>query len=290
MEVALTKRARRTGYWSSAWRRFKGNKMAVVSLVYISFLIFISIFAPFIAPYPYDEAHYGHTFESPSWKFLFGTDDLGRCMLSRHIYAIRNALFIGFGSQIVVLIIGITLGAIAGFKGGRLDTILMRIVDIMFAFPTFLFNVILVTVLGRGLHTILFAVGVTGWAGMARLVRGLVLSLKNADFVEAARALGAKESYIIRKYILPNMLGPIIISLAFGIPNGIWIESGLALIGMGVRPPMPSWGNMLGGASQYVFAFPHLLIFPAITFALTMLAFNYLGDGLRDALNPRSEV
>lgn len=290
MEVALTRRAKRVNYWSSAWRRFVKNKMALISLFYIAILIFVSIFAPWIAPYPYDEPHYGHTFEPPSRNFPFGTDDLGRCMLSRHIYAIRNALIIGFGSQIVVLIIGIILGALAGFRGGMVDTVLMRIVDIMFAFPTFLFNVILVTVMGRGLHTILLAVGVTGWPGMARLVRGLVLYLKGAEFVVAARALGAKESHIIRKYILPNMLGPIIISLAFGIPNGIWIESGLALLGMGVRPPMPSWGNMLGGASQYVLAFPHLLIFPVITFALTMLAFNYVGDGLRDALNPRSEV
>ncbi len=288
MEVAL--KQKRVSYWSAAWMRFKKNKMAVVGLIYIIAIIIISIFTPWIAPYGYDETHYSHTFEKPSRQFIWGTDDLGRDMFSRNLYAMRNALLIGFGSQIVVVIIGVIIGAIAGFRGGRLDTFLMRVVDIVYAFPTFLFNVILVTVLGRGLVTILIAVGLTGWAGMARLVRGVVMYLKHADFVEAARALGAKESYIIRKYILPNMLGPIIVSVAFGIPNGIWIESGLALIGMGVRPPMPSWGNMIGAGSAYIMAFPHIVIFPVVTFALTLLAFTYVGDGLRDALNPRSEV
>lgn len=288
MEVAIEQK--RVSYWSAAWMRFKKNKMALVGLIYIIAIIIISIFTPWIAPYGYDETHYSHTFEKPSRQFIWGTDDLGRDMFSRNLYAMRNALLIGFGSQIVVVIIGVIIGAIAGFRGGRLDTFLMRVVDIVYAFPTFLFNVILVTVLGRGLVTILIAVGLTGWAGMARLVRGVVMYLKHADFVEAARALGAKESYIIRKYILPNMLGPIIVSVAFGIPNGIWIESGLALIGMGVRPPMPSWGNMIGAGSAYIMAFPHIVIFPVITFALTLLAFTYVGDGLRDALNPRSEV
>ncbi|HOP94425.1 MAG: ABC transporter permease [Dictyoglomaceae bacterium] len=288
MEVAL--KQKRVSYWSAAWMRFKKNKMAVVGLIYIIAIIIISIFTPWIAPYSYDETHYDHTFEKPSRQFIWGTDDLGRDMFSRNLYAMRNALLIGFGSQIVVVIIGVIIGAIAGFRGGRVDSFLMRVVDIVYAFPTFLFNVILVTVLGRGLFTILVAVGLTGWAGTARLVRGVVMYLKHADFVEAARALGAKESYIIRKYILPNMLGPLIVSVAFGVPNGIWIESGLALIGMGVRPPMPSWGNMIGAGAAYIMAFPHIVIFPVVTFALTLLAFTYVGDGLRDALNPRSEV
>jgi len=290
MEVAIKQKTRRASYWSAAWRRFKRNKMAVAGLIYIIIITIAAIFTPLIAPYPYDEPHYAYTFQPPSAKFWFGTDDLGRDMFSRNLYAMRNALLIGFGSQIVVLIIGVIIGSIAGFRGGMVDTFLMRVTDIMYAFPTFLFNVILVTVMGRGLFTILVAVGLTGWAGMARLVRGMVMYLKHAEFVEAARALGAKDSYIIRKYILPNMLGPIIVSLAFGIPNGIWVESGLALIGMGVRPPMPSWGNMIGAGLGYIMAFPYMVIFPVLTFALTLLAFTYVGDGLRDAFNPRSEV
>jgi len=281
---------KRASYWSSVWRRFKSNKMAFAGLIFIIIITIVAIFTPWIAPYGYDETNYAHTFEKPSWQFIWGTDDLGRDVFSRNLYAMRNALLIGFGSQAIVIVVGVIIGAIAGFRGGTVDTVLMRIVDIMYAFPTFLFNVILVTALGRGIHIILLAIGITGWAGTARLVRGMVMSLRNADFVEAARALGAKEFYIIRKYVLPNMLGPIIVSIAFGIPNAIWMESGLALVGMGVRPPMPSWGNMISAGAGYIMAFPHMVIFPALLFALTLLAFTYVGDGLRDAMSPRGEV
>ncbi|NLG85537.1 MAG: ABC transporter permease, partial [Firmicutes bacterium] len=181
---------RGVSYWAAAWRRFKQNKMAVASGIFVIFLILVALLAPVIAPYPYDETHYDHVFEPPSLRFLFGTDDLGRDQLSRILYSIRNALIVAFGSQVVVLFIGVLLGALAGFRGGLVDTAIMRIVDIMYAFPTFLFNVILVTVLGRGLFTIFLAIGLTGWAGLARLVRGQILSLKRMEFVEAARALG----------------------------------------------------------------------------------------------------
>ncbi len=281
---------KRASYWSSVWRRFKSNKMAFVGLIFIIIITIVAIFTPWIAPYGYDETDYAHTFEKPSRQFIWGTDDLGRDVFSRNLYAMRNALLIGFGSQAIVMVVGVIIGAIAGFRGGTVDTVLMRIVDIMYAFPTFLFNVILVTALGRGIHIILLAIGITGWAGTARLVRGMVMSLRNADFVEAARALGAKEFYIIRKYVLPNMLGPIIVSIAFGIPNAIWMEAGLALVGMGVRPPMPSWGNMISAGAGYIMAFPHMVIFPALLFALTLLAFTYVGDGLRDAMSPKGEV
>jgi len=290
MEMVLKQEHKKASYWSSVWRRFKSNKMALAGLIFIIIITVAAIFTPWIAPYGYDETNYAHTFEKPSRQFIWGTDDLGRDIFSRNLYAMRNALLIGFGSQAVVVIVGVIIGAIAGFRGGTVDTILMRIVDIMYAFPTFLFNVILVTALGRGIHIILLAIGITGWAGTARLVRGMVMSLKTADFVEAARALGAKEFHIIRKYVLPNMLGPIIVSVAFGIPNAIWMEAGLALVGMGVRPPMPSWGNMISAGTGYIMAFPHMVLFPALLFALTLLAFTYVGDGLRDAMSPKGEV
>ncbi len=290
MKIVSEQEQKRASYWLSVWRRFKSNKMAFVGLIFIIIITVAAIFTPWIAPHSYDETNYAHTFEKPSWQFIWGTDDLGRDMFSRNLYAMRNALLIGFGSQAIVVVVGVIIGAIAGFRGGTVDSVLMRIVDIMYAFPTFLFNVILVTALGRGIPIILLAIGITGWAGMARLVRGMVMSLKNADFVEAARALGAKEFHIIRKYILPNMFGPIIVSIAFGIPNAIWMESGLALVGMGVRPPMPSWGNMISAGMGYIMAFPHMVIFPAILFALTLLAFTYVGDGLRDAMNPKGEA
>ncbi|PMQ00781.1 MAG: peptide ABC transporter permease [Dictyoglomus sp. NZ13-RE01] len=285
-----TLQQRRVSYWSAAWRRFKRNKMALIGGIYVIITLIMAIFTPWIAPYRYDETHYEHAFEPPSAKFIFGTDDLGRDMFSRILYALRNAYIVGFGSQLVTLIIGVTVGAIAGFRGGLIDTLLMRLVDIMYAFPTFLLNIILVAAFGRGLHIILLAIGITGWAGMARLVRGQVLWLRNSEFVEAARALGAKEGHIIRKYILPNMLGPIVISVAFGIPNGIWIESGMALLGMGVRPPMPSLGAMISYGLGVFLGLPHLAIFPTLFLTLTLLAFTFFGDGLRDALNPRSEV
>lgn len=281
---------RGVSYWAAAWRRFKQNKMAVASGVFVILLIVIAMLAPVIAPYRYDETHYDHVFEPPSARFLFGTDDLGRDVLSRILYSIRNALIVAFGSQIVVLFIGILLGALAGFRGGLVDTVIMRVVDIMYAFPTFLFNVILVTVLGRGLFTIFLAIGLTGWAGLARLVRGQILSLKQVEFVEAARALGARDGHIIRRYLLPNALGPIIISFMMGIPWAMMTESALSLMGMGLRPPMPSFGNLLNIGNSMILGFPHLLISPALIFALILLSFNFLGDGIRDALNPRSEV
>jgi peptide/nickel transport system permease protein len=160
----------------------------------------------------------------------------------------------------------------------------------MFAFPTFLFNVILITVMGRGLFTIFTAIGLTNWAGVARLVRGQILSLKESEFIEAARAIGANDSHIIRRYLIPNVLGPIIVSISFGMPGAIGIESGLAMLGMGVRPPMPSWGNLMGAGMGMVMGYPHLLFWPALTFALTLLSFTFLGDGLQDALNPRREA
>lgn len=278
------------GYWRAAWRRFKRNKMAVAGGCVVLVMMILAALAPLVAPYGYDETHYEHTFEGSSLKFLFGTDELGRDMFSRVLYSLRNALIVAFGSQAITLILGVLLGAIAGYRGGWLDTLIMRFVDIMYAFPTFLFNVILVTVLGRGLFTIFLAIGLVNWAGLARLVRGQILGLKQVEYVEAARAIGAKDKHVISRYLLPNMLGPIIISFMMGIPAAMMTESGLSLIGMGLRPPMPSFGNLLNTGNGMVLGFPHLLIWPALVFALILLGFNFLGDGLRDALNPRSEV
>ena len=280
----------RENYWSAAWRRFKKNKMALVGLGFVVFFLLLAVLAPVIAPYPYAEQHYDNTFSPPTAKFWFGTDDNGRDMLSRLVFALRNATAVAVGSQILVLVIGIIVGSIAGFAGGKVDMILMRIVDIMMSFPVFLFNVILVTVLQRGLLTIILAIGIVNWAGLARLIRGQIMVLKNMEFVESARALGAKDSHIIRKYLLPNTLGPIIVIMAFGIPGAMMIESGLSVLGMGLPPPMPSWGDLIGQGTAKFLGYPHLLIWPALTFALVLLAFTYLADGLQDAFNPRSEA
>lgn len=253
-------------------------------------LMLLALLAPQIAPYGYDETHYDHVFEGSSTRFIFGTDDLGRDMFTRILYSLRNALIVALGAQTIALCIGVLLGAIAGFQGGIIDTVIMRFVDIMFAFPTFLFNVILVTVMGRGLFTLFLAIGLVSWTGLAMLVRGQILSLKQTEYVEAAKALGASDRHIITRYLLPNTVGPIIISFTMGIPVAMMTESGLSLIGMGLRPPMPSFGNLLNAGNGMILGFPHLLLWPALFFAIILLSFNFLGDGLRDALNPKSEV
>lgn len=276
-------------FWSAAWKRFKKNKMAVVGLIFVILLMLTALMAPLITPYHYSFQNYDIAFQSPSAKHIFGTDDLGRDMFSRLIYSLRNGLTVALGSQVLVLLIGIFIGSIAGFRGGVVDSLLMRIVDIMMAFPVFLFNIILVTVMGRSLFTIILAIGVTQWAGLARLVRGQIMVLKQSEYIEAARAIGAKDGHIIRKYLLPNTVGPIIVSIVFGIPLAILTESGMALIGMGLRPPMPSWGSLISDGMGMVMGFPHLLVWPSLTFALTLLSFTFLGDGLQDALNPRSD-
>jgi ABC-type dipeptide/oligopeptide/nickel transport system permease subunit len=283
-------RIKRLSYWGAAWMRFRQNKMALIAGILVLFLIVVSILTPFIAPYKYDETHYENAFEPPSFRFIFGTDEQGRDMYSRILYSLRNALIVAFGAQVVTLGVGLILGAIAGFRGGIVDSAVMRIVDIMYAFPTYLFNVILVTVLDRGLFTIFLAIGITNWAGIARLVRGQIMSLRQAEYIEAAKALGAKDSHIIIRYLLPNTLGPVIVSFMMGIPWAMITESALSLLGMGLRPPMPSFGNLLSAGNSNILGFPHLLIFPAVVFGIILMCFNFLGDGFRDALNPKSEV
>lgn len=267
---------------SKDFKKFKRNKLALVGLVYILVLLIISIAAPITAPYGYQEVDKGYENESSSGSHWFGTDQLGRDLLSRNIYAARNAIGIGVGAVLVGLLIGAVIGAISGYYGGYIDMFLMRIVDIMIAFPQILLMVLLVAVMGRGLTTIFVAIGLTTWAGYARLIRGQVLQAKNNEYVEAAKCLGAKDPYIITKYIFPNILGPIIVMVSFGIPDAMMAESGMSLIGMGLRPPMPSWGNLIADGTIQILGLPHLVFFPAITFAFTLLAFTFIGDGLRE--------
>lgn len=277
-------------YWQGAWRRYRKNKAAVIGGVIVLLLVIVAIFTPVLAPYPYDEAHYEYSFGEPNAQFIFGTDDLGRDMLSRIMYGVRNAMTVALMAQIIILVFGVLFGALAAYHGGLIDTIIMRFVDIMYSFPTFLFQVIMVTVLDRNLFSIALAIGLVGWAGLARMVRGQVLALKQVEYVEAAKAMGAKDSHVIIKYLLPNAMGPIIISFMMGIPWAMMSESGLSLLGLGLRPPMPSFGNLLNTGNGMIMGFPHLLIWPVVVFALVLLSFNFVGDGLRDALDPKSEV
>ncbi len=271
------------------WRRYRRNRAAVLGLVIVGLFTLIAIFAPLLAPYGYDDQNYDKAWLPPSREHIFGTDNLGRDQLSRILYGIRVAAMVGLGASGLSLGVGAIVGAISGMRGGLLDNILMRIVDITYSFPSFLLAVILANTLGQSVGLIIFALGITGWAGYARLVRGQVLMLKNQEYVQAARTLGASESHIIRHYLLPNVLGPIIVSLSFGIPWAMLQEAALSVIGVGIRPPQPSWGNLISQGIGRMRGFPHLAIWPTLFFSITLLGFTFMGDGLQEVFNPKGE-
>lgn len=277
-----------SGRWKAAWRRFRRNKLATISLVFVALLVLTAVFAPLIAPYAYDDTDYiARRIGIGSEGHLLGTDELGRDVLSRLIYSVRTALVIAIGAEAVALGLAIVVGLLAGYVGGKLDDLLMAVTDIMFVFPSYLLMIIFVTVFGRNELTIFLAIGISSWVGTARLVRAEVLRLKNQEFVEAGKAMGASGATIALRYIMPNAWGPLLVSLSFGIPGAIMAESGLALLGLGVQPPTPSWGSMIQDGLQWVLVSPHLILAPTILFTLTMLAFTWIGDGLRDAFDPQ---
>src|SRR5262252_4956233 len=273
--------------WKHAWRRLLRNKLAVAGGGAIILLAILALGADIIAPYHYTTPYFGRNFEFPSREFVLGTDQLGRDVLSRVIYGARVSMTVGVVAETIVLAIGVPLGALAGYYGGRVDMLLMRFVDVMYAFPRLLFVIMIMSMLGRGLLNIFIAIGLTGWVRVARLTRAQMLSLKEREFCEAARAAGAGNLAIIVRHLLPNALTPIIISLTFGIPEAIFTEAALSFIGVGISPPTPSWGQMVGENQQFIRSYWHLCVFPAAGIATIMLAFTLLGDGLRDALDPK---
>ena len=273
--------------WRNAWRRLLKNKLAVAGGGAVLALTLVALGADLIAPYHYTAVNFGRNYEFPSWEFPLGTDHLGRDMLSRLIYGARVSIFVGFVAESIVLLIGVPLGALAGYYGGKVDMGIMRVVDVMYAFPRLLFVLLLMSMLGRGLLNIFIAIGLTGWVRVARLTRAQMLTLKEREFCEAARAAGAGHLGIILRHLLPNALTPIIVSLTFGIPEAIFTEAALSFIGVGITPPTPSWGQMVGESQQFIRSYWHLCVFPAVGIATIMLAFTFLGDGLRDALDPK---
>ncbi len=273
--------------WQNAWRRLRKNKLAVAGGMAIFLLALVAIFADVIAPYHYTAVNFGRNYEFPSWEFWLGTDHLGRDLLSRLIYGARVSMFVGCVAECIVLSIGVPLGALAGYYGGKVDLGIMRCVDVMYAFPRLLFVLLLMSMLGRGLFNIFIAIGLTGWVRVARLTRAQMLTLREQEFCEAAKAMGVGHLRIILRHLLPNALTPIIVSLSFGIPEAIFTEAALSFIGVGITPPIPSWGQMVGESQQFIRSYWHLCVFPALGIATIMLAFTFLGDGLRDALDPR---
>jgi len=285
--LAVLELRKETNLWQDAWYRLLRNKLAVLGAVIVLCFLLLAIFANFLAPYPYTKTDFSKAYQYPSRQFLLGTDPLGRDLLSRLIYGARISMIVGLGSQIIVLLIGVPIGALAGYYGGKVDLYLMRFVDVMYAFPTLLFVILIMSALGAGLLNIFIALGLTSWVTICRLTRAQFLSLRKKEFVVAATAIGAPAGRIIWRHLLPNALTPLIVAVTFGVPAAIFTEAALSFIGVGISPPTPSWGQMVGEYQQYIRSYWHLATFPAIAIGLTMLAFSFLGDGLRDALDPR---
>ncbi len=289
------------------FRRLMKNKAAVISMVYITVLILAAVFAPLIAPFGYEDVDFTAITEPPSKVHPLGTDSLGRDLFSRLLYGARVSLMVSLMAQVVITLIGVPIGIISGFFGGWVDTIIQRVVDILYAFPSLLFIIIVMTYLQAvlrgadsgfglvlaqlndltgGLLGVLISLGLVFWLTVSRLVRGEVLALTEREFILAARSLGAGKLRLMTRHILPNIMAPVLVAITFGIPNVIMLEAGLSYLGLGVKPPVPSWGLLISEGVKNFRSFPHLLISPGLILAFTLLAFNYLGDGLREALDP----
>lgn len=273
-------------YAQGVIRTLKRNKVAMLSLVFIIFLVLVAIFGPILFP-DYQKQDLLNTLQPPSKKHILGTDELGRDVLTRLIRGTRVSLFVGFAAETVNLVIGVLYGGIAGFLGGKVDNFMMRVIDVLMSIPQTLVMILMLTVLKRGVGTLILSLTITGWIGLARLVRGQILSLRENEYVIAAKVLGAGKKEILLNHLIPNAVGPIIVNYTMSIPGAIGAEAGMSYLGLGISVPEASWGNMLQfGASQFP-ASLWLFFAPAVLFALAMLAFNLLGDGLRDALDPK---
>ncbi len=271
-------------------RNILRQRSAVVGLSILGLLVLVAILAPVIAPYGQAEVvDHRLARQAPSWLWPMGLDANGRDMFSRMVFGAQVSLVVGVLAQAIVLLIGVPIGAVAGYFGGTADNVLMRMVDVIYAIPQLLMVLLFVNWWGPGLLNIFLAIGLVGWVTEARLVRGQFLSLREQEYVQAARVVGANGAYIIRKHMLPNSLTPIIVALTFGIPTAIFTEAALSFIGVGIRPPQASWGQMVadGAKPGYIVTDPHMLLFPVLAIGLTMLGFSFLGDGLRDALDPK---
>jgi ABC-type dipeptide/oligopeptide/nickel transport system permease subunit len=284
--IPQIKPVRRATAAGLALRRFVRNKVAMGALIFILLQVLVAVFAKYIAPYDPYFSDYSVTYAAPNAQHLLGTDDLGRDLLSRLIYGTRVSYSVGVLSQIAIIIVGLPLGALAGLAGGWFDFVLTRIIDILSSIPGLLLYILLVIALGAGLGSILIAMSVTGWIGIARLIRGQVLTLKESDYVRAARSMGGNTNWILRAHMARNALTPIIVSMTLGVPGAMFGEAGLSFLGLGIPAPTPSWGQMIGVYASYVRTSPHLVLYPSLILAVTMLAWILLGDGVRDALDP----
>jgi peptide/nickel transport system permease protein len=272
-----------------ALQQLKKNKIAIIGLIIIISLAFIALFAPFIAPHDPIEQNLEKRLFPPCREYPMGTDDLGRCLLSRIIYGARVSLQLGVIVVGIITVIGVTLGLISGYYGGIIDEIIMRLVDVVLAFPGIILALAVAGALGPGLFNVMLALAIVGWTGLARVVRGSVLSVKEKEFVESARSLGCSDLHIMTRHILPNVMAPVIVLATLDMAFIILAAAGLSFLGLGAQPPTPEWGSMLNSGRAFMRTAPHLTTFPGLAIMIAVLAFNFLGDGLRDALDPRQQ-
>ena len=274
--------------WQDAIRRLIQNRAAMIGGITILLLIVLAIFAPWIAPYSYSYQNLDIGASPPSAEHLLGTDVLGRDLLSRLLYGARISLLVGFVATGVALVIGVSWGIIAGYFGGRIDSVMMRIVDVLYGLPFIIFIILLMVIFGRNIWLLFAAIGAVEWLTMARIVRAQVISLKNQEFVQAAQVMGVSNFSMFRRHILPNILGPIAVYATLTIPQVMLLEAFLSFLGLGIQPPMSSWGTLIRYGVESMEEHYWLLIYPGLTFTITLFALNFFGDGLRDALDPKT--
>jgi dipeptide transport system permease protein len=275
-------------YWQDAWTRLLKNKLAMLGLFFLSVLTFMAIFGPIISPHTVDHQDLVNQNLPPSSEHWFGTDELGRDVFTRTWYGARISLFVGIAAALIDFLIGVIYGGIAGYKGGRTDHFMMRIIEVLYGLPYLLVVILISVVMGPSLATIIFALTITGWIGMARIVRGQVLQIKNYEYVLASKTFGTKTARIIRKNLLPNTMGPIIVQITLSVPSAIFAEAFLSFLGLGIQAPLASWGSMASDALPVILSGDWWrLFFPAFFISMTMFSFNVLGDGLQDALDPK---
>ncbi len=275
--------------WRNAVRQFMRNRLSILGLGLVCFFVFLALFADLLAPHPYDKVYFERVLLFPleHAEHLLGTDEVGRDYLSRLLHGARTSLFVGIAVQIVAVAIGVPLGSIAGYLGGKVDYVFTRVVDIMSAFPGLLFTILIISLWGGGLFKVIMALSIISWIGLARLTRAQFLQLRERGYVEAAVCTGTPQARIIARHIIPNALTPLLVAVSFGIPASMFGEAGLSFLGIGINDPLPSWGKMVGVSNAYVRVYWHLALFPTLAIALAMLGFSFMGDGLRDALDPR---
>jgi oligopeptide transport system permease protein len=274
-------------YWQDAWRRLKRDKLAITGLWAVVLIFVLAVAGPWFSSYTYDTQDFMVSNELPSMTHLFGTDMFGRDIYVRILYGARISLAVGLVASFINLTIGVLYGGISGFVGGKVDNLMMRIVDTIHSVPLMIYVILLMVVVGPGLKSIFITLGISYWSSMARIVRSEVMRIKNEEFVLAARVLGASNRRMLLQHLIPNAMGPILVTLTFSIPQAIFAESFLSFVGLGVSAPMASWGVLSNDAISTLAIYPYQLFFPAAAISVTILAFNFLGDGLRDALDPR---